>query len=52
MNKPRKCQFLAVVDGVSKWYDSYCVDRFDAIAQMKEIYTEGSEINVVCFSFV
>ena len=48
---PKSCQFLAIVDGVSKWYNSYCIDRFDAIAQIREIYTTDAEIEVVCFSF-
>lgn len=52
MTTARKCQFLAIVDGVSKWYTSYCIDRFDAIAQMREIYMTDSTIEVVCFSHV
>lgn len=47
----KPCQFLAIIDGVSKWFDSYAVDRFDAIAQIREIYTEDAEIDVVCFSY-
>lgn len=49
---PRKCQFLAIVDGFSKWYESYAIDRADAIAQIREIYTTGASVDVVCFSHV
>lgn len=49
---PRKCSFLAIIDGFSKWYESYAIDRSDAIAQMREIYTTDAQIEVVLFRHV
>ncbi len=43
--------FLAIVDGVSKFWDCYAIDRADAIAMLREIYTVGAEIDVVLFCF-
>ena len=51
----KRCKFLAVCrngGSFSKWYESYCIDRFDAIAQMAEIYTVESEIEVVRFEYL
>lgn len=48
----RKCTFLAIVDGTSKWFESYAIDRQDAIAQMRDMYLEGAEIEVVLFRYV
>ncbi len=46
----RPCSFMVVIDGqFSKFYDSYCIDRQEAIAQMREIYTADSEIEVYLF---
>lgn len=49
---PKPCTFLAIVDGVPKWWNSYAIDRYDALAQMREIYTDTSDINVVLFRHV
>lgn len=46
----KKCKFLAIVDGIGIWFDSYAIDRFDAIAQIKEIYS--GEVDVRLFQYV
>lgn len=50
MTKP--CTFLAIVDGVSKWWDSFAIDRQDAIAQMRGIYGDCASVEVVLFRHV
>lgn len=47
----KACTFLAIVDGASKWWDSFAIDRNDAIAQMVAIYGDA-HIEVVCFRHV
>lgn len=36
----------------SKWWDSFAIDRLDAIAQMAAIYGEDANVEVVCFRHV
>lgn len=45
----KRCTFIAIIDGVSKWFESYAIDRADAKSQIEEIYTEGIEIEIYCF---
>lgn len=50
---PRKCSFMVVVEGeFTKFYSSFAIDRFDAIAQMREIYGEHVALDVVLFQHV
>lgn len=48
----KSCTFLSIVDGVSKFWDSCAIDRQDAIAQMRDIYGDHAEIEVVLFRHV
>ena len=46
----QRVKFLAVVDGVSFWCeDAYCIDPDEALSNLKEIYKEGSEIEIYLF---
>lgn len=43
--------FMAIIDGVGKFFESYCIDRAEAHSQIAEIYT-AEHIEIVLFQYV